>query len=173
MDGVCPARRVSPRIGDRSLLDSNTDWPTNGEHVLEERRGDKFNFAKLASGTCKLARNELCYCIRRPPGISKRKQSSDCQEEWDNWGPRHADPLMRGSRVSERLYCRAFQTASSSSLYLPSFFFFFSTLPFYHFSVFALSIARKLLLFVVSFLSSSSFPTIGLSTMERHFSAYI
>jgi len=46
---------------DESLLD--TDRPTNGEHVLEERRGDKFNFAKLASGTCKLARNELCYIV--------------------------------------------------------------------------------------------------------------
>lgn len=56
----------------------------------------------------------LLYCIRRPPGISKRKQSNDRREEWDNWGPRHADPLMRGPRVSERLYCRAFQTASSS-----------------------------------------------------------
>jgi len=48
---------------DESLLNSDTDRPTNGEHVLEERRGDKFNFAKLASGTCKLARNELCYIV--------------------------------------------------------------------------------------------------------------
>lgn len=63
LDAVCPAaRRASSRTGDRSLLDSDTD-PTNGEHVLEERRGDKFNFAELANGTCKLARNELCYIV--------------------------------------------------------------------------------------------------------------
>lgn len=33
------------------------------EHVPEERRGDKFNFAELADGTCKLPRNELCYIV--------------------------------------------------------------------------------------------------------------
>lgn len=33
------------------------------EHVLKERRGDKFNFVELAGGTCKLARNELCYIV--------------------------------------------------------------------------------------------------------------
>lgn len=33
------------------------------EHVLQERRDDKFNFAELADGTCKLPRNELCYIV--------------------------------------------------------------------------------------------------------------
>lgn len=63
LDGVySTARCASSRTGDRPLLDSDMDRPTNGEHVLE-RRGDKFNFAELASGTCKLARNELCYIV--------------------------------------------------------------------------------------------------------------
>lgn len=61
---MCPAaRHTLPRTSSGSLLDSDTDRPTNGEHVLKERRGDKFNFAELANGTCKLARNELRYIV--------------------------------------------------------------------------------------------------------------
>lgn len=31
--------------------------------MLQERRDDKFNFAELVAGTCKLARNELGYIV--------------------------------------------------------------------------------------------------------------
>jgi len=75
---------------------------------------------------------------------------------------------MRGSRVSEWLYCRAFQTASSSSSLSAFIFSLFFMLPFYHFSVFALSIARKFL-FVVWLLSSSSFLTIGIIHDKKTF----
>lgn len=94
----------------------------------------------------------LLYCIRRPPGISKRKQSSDRREEWDNSGPRgHADPLMREDLVClKRLYCRTLQTFFFVFFVFISYHFFFSL---YHFSVSASSIAREFLLFAVPLLS--------------------
>lgn len=45
------------------LVESGVDRLTNGEHVLQERRGGKLNSVELASGTCKLPGNELCYIV--------------------------------------------------------------------------------------------------------------
>lgn len=53
-----------------------------GEHVLEERRGDKFNFAELAGGTCKLARNELCYIVLDVQ-LEFRRENRVAPVEWD------------------------------------------------------------------------------------------
>lgn len=48
LNDVCPtARCASPRTSDRSLLDSDTDRPTNGEHVLE-RRGEQIQFRGIS-----------------------------------------------------------------------------------------------------------------------------
>lgn len=71
--------------------------PCRRQGTCDQKGGDKFNLAELASGTCKLARNELCYIILATYlGISKGKQNNQGGERRDNWGLRHADLLMRG-----------------------------------------------------------------------------
>ena len=47
----------------RLLSGRFTRRPVRRSTCRVERRGDKFNFAELADGTCKLARNELCYIV--------------------------------------------------------------------------------------------------------------